>query len=323
MVGRRWAALILLGSGAGDIEGAYHLCASIFHYEPEVLHVFFVCDGEEVASQTVAIRDRFRGRVTTIVAPQKHPVDARGKYLGPNVLYGLNAIANRFEGAFVLKMDSDSLLIGPFSKRVGEFLTSHAECGVCGTLGRTSAREDRTYGREIGITSPLVQMVRSLPLEQWQYICSLSKQDLLLYARNDPSLAGSLRACATIARPVEEAIKHGYQWLEYCQGGGYAISWTLLTAMQQAGYLTESPSLHGLPTGEDVLVSMYCRSLGFQVMDYSDDGQPFACAWRGLPYSTEILIQRQHAIIHSLKGDANASREELQAIFQELRTSKR
>ena len=65
-------------------------------------------------------------------------------------------------------------------------------------------------------------------------------------------------------------------------------------------------------------MSMYCRSLGFQVMDLSGPGQPFACAWRGLPYPPEILIQREHAVVHSLKGDIRATREELQSIFQEF-----
>jgi hypothetical protein len=54
-------------------------------------------------------------------------------------------------------------------------------------------------------------------------------------------------------------------------------------------------------------------------MDYSDHGQPFACMWRGLPYPPNVLIQRQHAIIHSLKDDKRMSREELQLTFKTLR----
>ena len=319
MAGVRWVALILLGGGAGDLEGTYHLCSSIFHYEPDTTYVLLVCDSAEAAFQAAKIRTRFGDRITTMVAPPKHPVDARGKYLGANVLYGLGLIEDRLQGAFVLKLDADSLLIGPISERVSGFLDSNTECGICGTLGRTNAREDPTYGQELEITSPLVRMILALPSEQWLYISSLTDHDLLQYARNDSTLAGNLRACATISGPAQQAIRRGYGWLEYCQGGGYAISWPLLTAMRSNGYLAHAPQLRNLPTGDDVLLSMYCRSLGFRVMDYSDSGQPFACAWRGLPYSAEVLLQRRHAVIHSLKGDKRASREELQLLFQSLR----
>jgi hypothetical protein len=266
---------------------------------------------------------RFDHRISTVVPRQKHPVDKIGKYLGANVLYGMQHIHERFHGNFILKLDADSMVIAPFTEKIGALLYSHAENGICGTLGRTSAREHLTYGQEATIISPLVQIVHKLPSEQWQYISSLTDEALQLYTGGDLFLAADLRACSTIAEPVQEAVKRGYHWLEYCQGGGYAMSWSLLTAMHGAGYLAHAPALYSLPTGEDVLMSMYCRSLGFRVLDYSDYGQPFACAWRGLPYSVEVLIQRQHAIIHSLKGDPNASREDLQTIFQEFRLSPR
>ena len=38
----RWVALVLVGGGSGDTEGARDLCASIFHFEPSVLHVLLV-----------------------------------------------------------------------------------------------------------------------------------------------------------------------------------------------------------------------------------------------------------------------------------------
>jgi hypothetical protein len=319
MANVRCVVLILLGPGDGDIYGAQHLCASLFHYEPDLIHVVLVCDNADVAAKAEAITTRFDRRISAIVPRPKHPVDKIGKYLGANVLYGLQSVTNRFHGDFVLKLDADSMVISQFSEQIGAFLSSHAKNGICGTLGRTSAREHKTYGYEATLTSPLLQMVRKLPSEQWQYILSLSDEALQLYAVGDLALAADLRACSTIAEPVQEAVKRGYHWLEYCQGGGYAMSWSLLTAMHGAGYLAHAPALYSLPTGEDVLMSMYCRALGFRVLDYSDCGQPFACAWRGLPYPVEVLFQRQHAIVHSLKGDPNASREELQSIFQKSR----
>jgi hypothetical protein len=310
--------LVLLGDNSDDIEGASELCASIFHYEPHSVHVLLVCDGDAALSQTMAITARFGDRLTAALAPPKHPVDARGD-LGANVLYGLDLIESRFRGSFVLKLDADSLTIGPFFERIHQFLSLNAQCGVCGTLGRTNAREEETYGFERTKESSLVRMISSRPSAQWSLISSLPDSELLQYARNDPTIASSLRAYATIARPVQEALLCGYRWLEYCQGGGYAISWSFLKAMRSASYLAQARSLLSLPTGEDVLLSMYCRSLGFHVMDYSDNGQPFACKWRGLPYPPDVLIQRQHAIIHSLKGDGRASREQLQLTFKALR----
>lgn len=316
-----WVALILLGKGSGDLDGAYHLCASISHFEPAIHHIVLVCDGAEVWSQAQLIRTTFGPHVTALQAPPKHPVDQRGKYLGANVLYGLAYAQSRFPDAAVLKLDADSMLIAPFSELVRVFFASKPGCGVCGTLGRTSARDDPTYGYEREKRSPLVTMISSLPSDQWAFIASLPDRDLLAYARNDQVLAQNLRACGTIARPVEEAVRNGYGWLEYCQGGGYAISQPLLKAMRDEGYLLHAPSLFGLSTGEDVLISMYCRSLGFRVMDYSDCGQPFACMWRGLPFAPDELIQRQHAVIHSLKGDERSSREGLQSFFLERRTT--
>jgi hypothetical protein len=317
----RWVALILLGAGETDLEGTIELCASIFHYEPHTLAVTINCDSVSVAERAASIQFLQDPRIHLITAPPKHPVSIRGKYLGPNVLFALNYIASNHEAEFVLKLDADSLIIGPMAERIAGFLATHSDCGVCGTLGRTSARQSPTYGYERTIISPLVRMIRALPSEQWAYIESLADDELLSYANHDSSTANNLRTCATLAKPVAAAMQHGYYWLEYCQGGGYALSWNFLTALKQAGYLAHSPKIFSLPTGEDVLISMYCRSLRFTVLDYSADGQPFACAWKGLPDSPKSLLERNHSVVHSLKGDIQISRADLQAFFKSQRAA--
>jgi hypothetical protein len=326
MAANDWVALVLVGSNRDDLKGTIEVCRSILHYEPGVLQILLVCDTAEAAGHISAISAEFEKKLSLVIAPPKHPVDARGRYLGANLIYGLEWIHRRFVGEFVLKLDTDALVIGNFAENIRSFLDSNADCGICGTLGRTSAREDEFYGHERYTISWLVRMVLSLPLSHLDQISSLADQDLWIFAkltmfiaRLRSTLTGRAVLCSEVASSVQEAIRHGYRWLEYCQGGGYAISWSLLNAMGDAGYLGHSSSLYSLPTGEDVLIAMYCRSLGFHVMDYSERGQPFACSWRGLPYPPEVLIERGHAIIHSLKNNKDASRDDLQFFFQALR----
>ena len=126
MAKAQWAALILLGSGEADLEGAQELCASIFHYEPEVVSIAIACDSDFVTDLARTAQFTQNPRIHLITAPPKHAVSARGKYLGANVLYALNFMLNRFNADFVLKLDADSLIIGPMSERVADFMASTA-----------------------------------------------------------------------------------------------------------------------------------------------------------------------------------------------------
>jgi hypothetical protein len=74
------------------------------------------------------------------------------------------------------------------------------------------------------------------------------------------------------------------------------------------------------PVPEDVMMGMYTRAVGLRSMDFSMAGQPFANHYRGLPYAPRELVQRGHAIIHSVKRDAEFAEGEIRRFFRARRS---
>src|SRR5262249_54781885 len=88
----------------------------------------------------------------------------------------------------------------------------------------------------------------------------------------------------------------------------------------QRGYLSAPEIWVDAPVPEDVMMGMYTRAVGLRSMDFSMAGQPFANHYRGLPYAPRELVRRSHAIIHSVKRDAEFPAEEIRRSCRQRRS---
>src|ERR1700739_1037482 len=133
--------------------------------EPGVCWIVLVDDGPRNRRLERSINPGPRCDVVSVVNPRHG--GGLGYYGGlfTGVMHGLNWIWNHTDAAYSLKLDTDSLIIRPFSDVIEKTLASNPDIGQVGAVGRTCNRDDPTFGFESSETSPLVQMAR-----QWEHL---------------------------------------------------------------------------------------------------------------------------------------------------------
>jgi hypothetical protein len=214
-----------------------------------------------------------------------------GLFVG--IMHGLQWIAENTCAAFVLKMDTDSLVIRPFSETIYRELRESENIGQIGTVGRTCNRRDRTYGFEKKYVSPLIRF-----RHHWAQ--------------------SSDEGTSRLANLLSAAMRNGYYSMQYCQGGAYAVSTKMLCELKARHHFEDCHPWKNVPVGEDVIMGMYTYSLGLRLLDRSEPNQPFGLHWRGLPFPPDQLSAEKYAIVHSLKNNESHTEEELAEYFNRI-----
>ena len=230
----------------------------------------------------VTLHDPFRG--------QGEPLMGR---LSASLLLGFDLIRRAGPFDFVLRADTDALVVGEFRSTVSRFLAEHPQTGMLGTLGFTVCREHPHYGCEKTAVSDVVHALETMP-------------------HDSPSFA-------RIEAQLNAAYRNGYVGKEYCQGGIYALPFRTLERMHQFGCFEHPEDWLPLAVPEDVMMGMFTRTVGLESTYFSMPGEPFGSNWRGLAYSPEEMLRRGHALIHSVKSDPQYSERELRQFFKDQR----
>jgi hypothetical protein len=205
------------------------------------------------------------------------------------MLLAYRAIVHAGPFEFVLRLDTDALIIAPFRDAVCDFLAAHPETGMLGVLGHTCCRESPFYGCEAAAVSDVFKALASAP------------------------------EARRIRQHAQLALDHGYRGKEYCQGGAYVLSFAALEKMRQARCFDSPGDWLPLRVPEDVMMGMYTRAVGLRSTDFSLPGQPFGNSYRGLAYSPRELVRRGYSIIHSVKSDPMFSERFIRGYFRRRR----
>jgi hypothetical protein len=120
---------------------------------------------------------------------------------------------------------------------------------------------------------------------------------------------------AAIRWVLAAARTHGYVPGAHCLGGAYAVAPDLLHRRE----LLDWRPWVGTRLGEDVVLGLLCHAAGLRMAGLVDEGDPFALAWRGLPGPPPWLLERRHAIVHSVKDDPDLGEAQLRAWFRRRR----
>ena len=140
----------------------------------------------------------------------------KSKGVSAAVLTGFAWIQKNTDARFAIKLDTDSLVIGPFRQRIREKLDEDRSLAMIGAYSRTPNGTVRDWSVH---RKPIREMTTLLPIRQpW-------------------------RVAAYCADPVRKHIRrlyararaHDYQDGEHCLGGGYALSREFLDRMAAAG----------------------------------------------------------------------------------------
>jgi hypothetical protein len=213
----------------------------------------------------------------------------------------LRLLLERDDLDWVIKMDTDALVIGEFSRAIGERFSGDPWLGLVGSHDLQTdgnphpnawPRTIRKHLRWVSIWRPPNRLVRT-------------------------SVFGVARSRRLFLRMAQ---RQGYRLGEACQGGAYAVSLRAARAMESRGWFDEGLWL-GTRTSEDVVMAMEVRAAGFSIAGMVGQGQPFAIRYIGLDASPRELVDAGHGLVHSLKSHGDWTEEELRDEFRALRRS--
>ncbi|WP_354699258.1 hypothetical protein DSM112329_04969 [Paraconexibacter sp. AEG42_29] len=296
---------IPVAAGTVDHARVADLLASIAAHEPRATDVLIVDDegGRAPAPRSwphPSSPSRPPGAAFTVsVLP--NPRRGRGiPSLGGTTAGTLAALAwahARRPGAWVLRLDADALVIGPFADAIDAALQPGD--GILGSCHRTCNGNVRDVG---AIAAEVARHRR--PVWAW---------------RHPPRRPWWIRPADPHVRDVlRGAARSGYVPGEHCIAAGCAISPALVGALAARGWLDDPTRWLHARLGDDMVLGAMTRACGLALRDLP---AVFGITHRGLPDSPPALRERGFAIIHSVKNDPASSEEQIRAFFAAARDS--
>ncbi|MCS7034141.1 MAG: hypothetical protein NZ561_09115 [Phycisphaerae bacterium] len=307
----RFAVLVCVGPKNEELDRVADLLDSVASFESGPAYFVMVDDGR--GDRRLVQRFRFPMNLSPVSLVLDRS-GTRGRYLLAKgicgaVLTGLDWIARHAEDArFVVKLDTDALVIAPFARRIMEFFSGAADVGMIGAFDRTPNGTSRDFSRNAGIMRrlhrPPVEFRSPGALVRW-----LSER--LLGGPN-----------AQIVKHISLAVRQGYCYGEHCLGGAYALSQEVLRRMLKGGMLDVASRWMAIDCPEDVMMGMYVRAVGLRLANCVDENQVFGIRHEGLPFPPRELLSKGYSIIHSIKNDRSCSEQEVRDFFAALRRPK-
>jgi hypothetical protein len=282
-----FAVIVPVGPSKVELRRFSDLLESLWTYEPSASLCVVIDSSPE--PRDLPLSPQWRGcRFITLNAPYRGQGKALFGRLSAGILLALRTILKEVPLEFVLRMDTDALVIGRFRDAVRGFIEQHPEAGIVGTLGCTCRREAPYFGYEKTSVSHVFVALDGHPAD----------------------------AAPRIREHARSAVEKGYAGIEYCQGGAYVLPYETLHRMLSAGCLDSPEDWLPLDVPEDVMMGMYARAVGLRSLDFSLPGEPFGNHHRGLAFSPRELVRRGYSLIHSTKRDAHYSEASIRAYFR-------
>lgn len=238
---------------------------------------------------------------------EPHPAAGIGGGLRGRLTVGVLSAMRHFASeryAFCVKLDTDALVIRPFSAALFEFQRLAPTVGIVGDYGTNIHGVSSNWGgwgRTVRNLARPIRLYRNPP-QRWRHV--------------QLALWGAQRR---VRRWTRRAFRHGYFPGEGCLGGSYAVMQPFLRAAAAAGIFEHRMDWLNTNPSEDVVMGILNRALGLYFGRHNGDGKVFGITHVGLPDSPEGLWQREVSIIHSVKNDSRFSGEEIRRLFQAKR----
>jgi len=277
----KFGVLVPVGPGVKEHARVSDLVDSLFFYEPEVSCVLLVDDGK----LSEALSKTFVSPPACEVVSISNPRSGRGNGWSGGLCVGVLAgmawfQKHRTDLDFVVKLDTDALIISPFSAKVTAKFRESSEVGLLGTY-----RHDPNG--KLRHTTGWIPSLRT-------FLSPISLRGKYLQI----TLWGRPRK---IRQALLAALANGYHLSEHCQGGAYAVSAQMLVRMASQGYLDDPLCWIWSGLAEDVMMGLYACAVGMELADYNGVGEPFGFQYLGLPDRPDVLLANGYSIIHSVK----------------------
>lgn len=305
-----FSVLIPVGPHPREIARCADLLASLARYEPgQVSHGVIMDD-------TLAPRPELAKLAAASPFPIAHllnPRRGRGSGwlagLSAGVLTCLDHLAEHQQtGDFVLKLDTDALLIRPCSAQIGQRFQASPRCAMLGAY-RSFPHRTRDWLVEREPAPALEKLMRQFTI--WRRTHRPWPRLQWMLSRRD----------RTIRRLIIDALLAGYTLGEYCVGGAYALRGETVLAMRAAGFFRDPLQWLPTPLGEDVVVSLLVKRLGLGIEDAIHPGEPFGVGNPTLPFSPQEMIAKGYSIVHPVNHRQEWPEEEMRAVFKSIPTA--
>jgi len=206
-------------------------------------------------------------------------------------------------GDFVLKLDTDALLVRPCSEQIARQFAAAPKCAMIGAY-RNFPHRPRDWAVEREPAPAIEKLMR--PFTIWRRT-----------HQPWPRLQWTLfRRDRTIRRLIIDALLAGYVLGEYCVGGAYALRGATVTAMRASGFFRDPLQWLPTPLGEDVVVSLLVKRLGQGIEDAVTPGEVFGVGNPTLPFAPQEMLAKGYGIVHPVNHRQEWGEEEMRKVFK-------
>jgi hypothetical protein len=302
-----FSVLIPIGGGSSEIDRLRDLLDSLFHYEPHVSEIVIV-DDIMPARKFSELNLAPGCRLVVLPNPRRGTGNGWLGGLAAAVIEGNNWLEKNSRCDFVLKLDTDALVIAPFAAKV---IAAFAAKPRAFLLGSSTKTPNRIYDlpEDFPTAPALVKLQR--PLTVWRRTYRLWPRLQCILFRRDRQRRALIQA----------AVRNGYRLGLHCQGGAYALSRHGLTQIKASGALSDPMLWIWTPCSEDIVMTVSAYACGGTAGDLNGDGEPFGTLAHGLPDTPERLVERGFSIIHSVKDFEDSKEKETREFFRQRRLS--
>lgn len=305
-----FAAYIPIGPAETEVIRAVDLINSLCAYEPSIPWIVLVDDSRDHRSLGRCLHVPSTCRLIILPHPrQTGHLDSRGGLCVAD-LVALDYIWKNLSADFVLKIDTDALVIAPFSQKIAQKFRQNRDAGILGLLGDSCHRQVRSFHSDRQVMRTIgsaLLVTERLKTHRPDAIAQLEA----LQIKTEEQRRNLVRVCEQISPIVEMDFKG-----EHCQGGAYAVSRETIGRMFDRGFLEDPLLWMSIPMGEDAMMGIYCALVKLKSIDFSQHHDPFGIQARGLAYAPETLSQLGYSIIHSVKNDLQYSEAEIRQFFR-------
>ena len=303
-----FAVAVNVGPGDREIERLIDLAASVTAWEPHGPAWFVMVDDGGPTPRDLDRRLTLPAgwKAISLHHPRRPGVGNYkfGKGICSPVLVSLAWIQKNTDARFVLKLDTDSLVIAPFAQRITHRFEDDRDLAMVGAYRTTPNGSSRDWtAHEHGLRT---QLHRS-PIAR------------LRAAMGQPtercSRLAPLRAVVTRAKNGT----HGYVHGEHCLGGGYALSRPFIDRLAHDGWLRDPLAWQAIDLAEDAMVGIHVRAVDMTFADSVAAGDIFGIRYKGLPFPPAELQAKGYSVIHAVKNDPHVDEATIRAFFAERR----
>jgi hypothetical protein len=299
-----YAVVLLVGPADQEIDRANDLIDSIGTCERALCRMVVVDDGGH--DRRLKERLKFPRHIEPVFLLFDRPrtiAYKTSKGVCGNSLLGFQWIARHAPGAaFGMKLDTDTLVIASFAKKLAREFAASPDVGVLGANTKTPEGYERDFTRN-------ADLMKSLHAR-----CAQAQRfsSLIDHARN--WLVGG--PTSVVGKHLSAAVSAGYEYGENCLGGAYAVRRSCISEMNRRGYLDRPDYWTPIDVPEEVMLHMYARAAGYRLKNYVSPGEVFGIRLAGLPFPMQELLERGYSIIHSIKNDKRSTEAEVREFFR-------